>query len=67
MAVYYCHQCGDYKDGDWHPCEEHPTRDGELICPACMAEMPDTPEVRQMGQFTTSQLDIIKKAEADDE
>jgi hypothetical protein len=29
MAVYYCHQCGNYKDGDYFPMEE------DELCPDC--------------------------------
>jgi len=36
MAMYYCHQCGNYIDDDWCPCTEGP--DGELWCPRCYEE-----------------------------
>ena len=32
MAVYYCHSCDNYLDGDYHPMEE------SELCPECHAE-----------------------------
>ena len=62
MAVYRCEECDTWKDNDYHPCEQHPTHENELICPACMVEMPEkkfnTPETEQWMR------DTIKKMEA---
>lgn len=63
MAMYICFNCGDYVDNDRHPCEEHPNRDGELVCPSCRERFKETPQVRQKGIFTKKQLEQIKKME----
>ena len=65
MAVYHCYQCDTWLDNDYHPCDQHPKHENELICPECLIELEDTPEVRQKGEFTTDQLAIIKKLEAE--
>lgn len=44
MAVYICERCGEYKDGDWHPCVEHPTDPVALLCEECAAEMEEENE-----------------------
>ena len=67
MAIYRCGECDHWRDDDHFPCEEHPKHDNELICPDCVAELPDTPEIRQKGQFTAEQLEIIKKLEEESE
>ena len=35
MAMYYCDQCGNFLDDDYHPCEEHPKVYAGLMCPEC--------------------------------
>ena len=69
MAIFRCEECDTWKDNDRFPCEQHPKYSNALICPECLIEMEDTPQVRQKGQFTQAQLDIIKKLEmeADDD
>ncbi len=36
MAVYFCSECCQHIDDDWHPGEDV---DGELVCPDCVAEL----------------------------
>ena len=49
MAMYYCNECGDLKDGDYHPCEEDPRPSehafSDLLCPACAAELREAGEI----------------------
>ena len=63
MATYRCEQCDTWLDNDYHPCEQHPKYEDELICPECLIGMEDTPQVRQRGKFTTEQLATIKQLE----
>lgn len=41
MAVYICERCGEYKDGDWDVCVEHPTDPTALLCEGCAGELED--------------------------
>ena len=78
MGSFYCRECDNIKDSHdgchEDPRPEHVNRH-ELLCPDCfnrvinhnLSDLPDTPEVRQGGMFTTEQLAIIKKLENDDE
>ena len=63
MAIFRCGECDKWLDDDHHPCEQHPKYEDELICPECLIEMEDTPQVRQKGQFTADQLATIKQLE----
>ena len=63
MAIFRCEECDKWLDNDRHPCEQHPIYSNELICPECLIEMEDTPQVRQKGQFTKGQLATIKQME----
>jgi hypothetical protein len=47
MAVYYCVDCDQYIDDDWHHGEDV---EGELICPACIEEHHSCPSC---GEFKT--------------
>ena len=35
MAMYYCLNCDNLLDDDYHPACEHPWRKDELVCPDC--------------------------------
>jgi hypothetical protein len=39
MGMYYCFQCDNHIDNDYHPCEEHPYNVGEMVCPDCAVEL----------------------------
>ena len=68
MAIYRCSECDKMVDNDWEPCEEHPTKDNELVCPACFEDYPEpTIDVRQGGVFSKAQLATIARLEAEDE
>lgn len=38
MAIYYCQECDNYIDDDYHPCVPHPSKPLELLCPTCAEE-----------------------------
>jgi len=69
MAIYRCFECDKMVDNDWNPCEEHPTKDNELVCPSCFEEYEDMPEpsleVKQGGVFTPEQQAQIRRMEQD--
>ena len=44
MAIYYCHHCDQYVDDDYHPGEEDPENELELICPECLLELQEEAE-----------------------
>lgn len=50
MAVYICERCGEYKDGDWDVCVEHPTDPTALLCEDCAGEMEEE-RVEKMEEF----------------
>jgi len=35
VACFYCHECGNMKDGDYDMPEEHPWKAGDLVCEEC--------------------------------
>lgn len=35
MAVFYCHHCDNYIDGDYNVCSEDPINQHQLICEDC--------------------------------
>jgi hypothetical protein len=35
MSIYLCIECDDYKDVDFHGCNEHPKDEFECICDSC--------------------------------
>ena len=39
MSIYRCASCDEMKDNDYDTCEEHPWRDGELVCEDCHATL----------------------------
>jgi hypothetical protein len=41
MSIYFCQECGYYKDNDWLPCEEDPRNPGELVCEDCLESIQD--------------------------
>lgn len=45
MAIYLCYECDNFIDNDWFPCEEHPDKEGELLCPSCYEEIEEEPSV----------------------
>lgn len=36
MGMYYCNNCDNYIDNDYHPCEEWI---GDLVCPSCYEDL----------------------------
>jgi uncharacterized Zn ribbon protein len=44
MAMYYCHHCDNMLDNDYHPGEEDPRNELELICPECLLEWQERAE-----------------------
>jgi len=44
MSMYICFQCHDMLDGDFFPCEEHPTKENELVCEDCLIELTEEEE-----------------------
>ena len=59
MAYFRCSECDTLLDKDWNPCEEHPHRSGDLVCPECIIELPQSKK-----EFTAAQTAIISKLEA---
>ena len=41
MSIYRCGICEEYKDADFHGCEEHPTNEMECICESCCENLPE--------------------------
>jgi hypothetical protein len=39
MSIYRCGICDDYKDADYHGCNEHPTDEFACICDRCDTEI----------------------------
>ena len=35
MSVYRCGSCGEFRDADYHGCNEHPFDEMECICDSC--------------------------------
>ena len=54
MGMYYCFQCDNHKDNDYHHCEEHPYSVGEMVCPNCAVELE---EYGVIGRVTTGKYD----------
>ena len=68
MATYYCQNCDNFFDGDYHPCAQDPRDDMKIICEECAERLTeDTPQSRQNGVFTADQLSTIKKLEQEAE
>jgi len=54
MAIYYCFECDNYIDDDYHPGEEHLKRPGELICPTCIENLDMEEEEAENATWSTT-------------
>lgn len=39
MSIYFCAECDNPIDNDYHPCQEFPEGSNKLVCPECMDEI----------------------------
>ena len=40
MSAYRCYECEEFKDADFHGCNESPDDECECICDACLDNYP---------------------------
>ncbi len=52
MSVFYCEECGSYKDGDYDPCVENKKDPCATICEECANNLDGDPDISEsMARF----------------
>ena len=68
MGMYYCHECGSLKDGDYNVPTESPYDDCELVCEDCIVELEERMEDEVNGEdYVKPRVSFDKRQRFDSE